>query len=350
MTYRMQYPCISSHPNSEIIFSSLSLSLEQDDPHVRILDQQDDLVLVSFVDDPPLPQYYHLRGTVVDSSTGKILAKSFPFAKEVTEYTSINPVNCVSRKMPEGTIIRLFNHKGYWYFSTHGRLNGEHSKWGQKTFGTIFDSLWNKSTESLDPDICYIVLISSRYNKYSAAVVKEGLYFVGMYRSSNNTFLIPTEEEAKKVGFTFLPEIKLSLQEETESLEPCFTGISLYTNGNEIKIISREYQRRRELKGSESNNYVSYVSLLRRKSDDLQEFKHYFPGDYSVFDENFSFLVDVLASWWLDFNKGKRVPKRCFFIFCNHTFTEKEIAKQIQLLLYKMSDHEVYSLFVDCFC
>ena len=28
----------------------------------------------------------------------------------------------------------------------------------------------------------------------------------------------------------------------------------------------------------------------------------------------------------------------------------KEIAKQIQLLLYKMSDHEVYSLFVDCFC
>ena len=218
------------------------LGIENNDYWEIISSQPDhDLYMVHYTANADKKVYGHLRGTVIDVLAKTIVCQSFGFTPVVNQAElSIDPrgdldltdIYGTRYQMPidqvvikqgfEGTVLRIFKHDGIVYHSTHHRLDGSRSRWGDSpTFLQMYQELNGPTNEELfNPDSCYspycyvflmvhpALLLSSKQNVGPGYLVYLGsreMYStdpeLGPYRQSLETSLIDIHDERPDAGY-----------------------------------------------------------------------------------------------------------------------------------------------------
>jgi hypothetical protein len=341
MSHKESYPPISSHKNADVIYKSLGLSKE-DDKYIRILDVEKELVLVSFINEPPLDKHRHLRGTIVDSVTGIIKARSPNLPVELTEIPEKTTGVC--RLVTEGTMLRAFYHNKKWYCSSHSNITGD-GHWGK----SAFNYLRRKTTKSLrgghyDDDLlmlnecfCYILLLSVSGTR---RIIKNPswsvVFCVAIYH--DGVFTVPTERVGR---FELLPVVE-NIEETMKTLPPNFIGVSILdSQGNDIRIMDPTFIEKRILLGPEPNPLVSFVHHLREKKE-LERFKQLFPceGFYRDVEQRYHSLGVAL----LKLKNRESRPIRFFFSMIDEEQSEENLLSDIEEKLQMLTDFEMYTL------
>lgn len=141
------------------------------------------LYLVHYRNNADKNKYGRLRGTVVDILAKTIVCSSFGFTPIINQEElsltlsgdlHVTDIYGNDHQFPlkeaqikpgfEGTILRVFKHDGIVYHSTHRRLNGDRSRWGNSpTFLQMYRDLHGPSDEFLFDSsyspYCYIFLL-----------------------------------------------------------------------------------------------------------------------------------------------------------------------------------------------
>jgi len=158
------------------------LGIENND-NWQVISSDDNVHLVHYSQNADLNQYSSLRGVVVDTEEKRIVCSSFGYAPSFTvdyveegvntvvdEYDKVHNVDLTNAKFRigyEGTILRVFKHKGKVYYSTHRRLDASKSTWGNtKTFTEMYSELGGPTEDELFPEdiesppYVYVFLVS----------------------------------------------------------------------------------------------------------------------------------------------------------------------------------------------
>lgn len=160
----------------------------EDSPAWEVVDSlpDQDLYMVHYRPDADMKRFGHLRGVVVDAAAGTIVCRSFGFTRTVvSDFLLPSPDGVLSLldttglplEVPvdttfaltlsfEGTVVRVFKHRGIVYRSTHRRLDITNSRWGQsKTFLQMYAELGGPSDHALFDaasaysPYCYVFLL-----------------------------------------------------------------------------------------------------------------------------------------------------------------------------------------------
>jgi hypothetical protein len=88
-------------------------------------------------------QLMQTRGVIVDSETGCVVVKAFPFSSEHVSQPPLEVMNDLADyrvfDSHEGTMIRVFYHADTWHISTNRKLNAFMSKWSSRiSYGLMF--------------------------------------------------------------------------------------------------------------------------------------------------------------------------------------------------------------------
>ncbi|CAH6418516.1 Hypothetical protein POVN_LOCUS233 [uncultured virus] len=237
--------------NYEFITKALglpALSESGDKPrskYWRIVDQDADVTLLHYEPDalPLIMQddeftpaekdaLLALRGTIIDTVTGRVLCRSFGYTPTVTADTlrsegvmelkdqfgvpiTIDMAKAIFQPCYEGTILRFWKWKGKVYRSTHRRIDASKSHWGSsKPFPELFADLGGPDGESLFGD-------------------EPNSNFVHVFLVSHPDLLMATKADVGDGWLLFLRTLSIypeALDKETEmsvSWQPKLTVFSL---------------------------------------------------------------------------------------------------------------------------
>lgn len=145
----------------------------EDSPAWEVVDSisEKGLYMVHYRPDADMSRFGHLRGIVVDAIAGTMVCQSFGFTRTVVapQYLvpqpdgvlRLNDTTGLPLEIPvdasfaiklgfEGTVVRVFKHRGVVYRATHRRLDITNSRWGQsKTFLEMYAELGGPSDDEL---------------------------------------------------------------------------------------------------------------------------------------------------------------------------------------------------------
>lgn len=150
-----------------------------------IVDTHENLALVHYNDDADMTIYGWLRGVLVDTETGVVIAKSFGYtptavAKNITSIDgtisltdsegdahTFSVEETVIKRVFEGVVFRVIWHKGKSYRLTHRKIIPLRSRWGNSpTFLSMYWEAGGPTDEQLFDttkpfsDSCYVFLVS----------------------------------------------------------------------------------------------------------------------------------------------------------------------------------------------
>ena len=297
-----------------------------------ITDVEDNLALVHYNDDADMDLYSHLRGILVDTEKGAIVATSFghtPIAvtPQLSENNGIisikdslgfvhnfNTSNTEIKRVFEGVVIRVIWHNGKSKHLTHRRIKTERSHWGSSpTFLSMYNDAGGPTDEQLFDtskqysSTCYVFLVShpsllvgTRQKITKPYIVYLTRYEMDLKRPDNeiargNAQFTTNTEIGGSINESFIHEPKcLSLQEanshlkygyyngfETED-ERQLTGeaVILYKidNGSIVDIVkvhSPAYEWRVNLRGNDPNIIHRFYTLLNNIYQDLNDDKQW---------------------------------------------------------------------------
>lgn len=203
-------------------------------------DEESELVPVGC----PYEQY---RGWVLDGTTRQVVARSFPYTKDVV-CTSTQFLKTVKPhkqagfyEVKEGTIIRVFTYRGTMFFSTHRRLNCHNSKWGNTK---TFYQMWTEACEAMKLDLntlrnenlCFVFLLVHQENQITNQVPVEQPYLLHLDTWKRGD--VP-QGEYKFVNMfhvdVTLPVPKPKLLSHGEAAELLEKGIAVVSSGYDEK-------------------------------------------------------------------------------------------------------------------
>jgi hypothetical protein len=266
-----------------------------------------DLQLIHYVqcaDDSP-NFIKQLRGIVVDVGKNRIVCRSTPFTTEIVtddlrrveKYIPPLMNNVCVNEAAEGTVIRVFFDGCEWLWTTHHNLDAYDSRWGNTTFGAMFEECLNRAKPgALDKDICYAFLMSHSENTivcHDQDMCK--LYLIGAYdRTSLN--LDPLSELPKIRGIETERTIYCSLTREdllsmTNRANIADTsGFIVQLGKTHIKISNPQYMMFRSIRGDNPNLNIRYLELTRSgNTEEAQKFvdmyARYHPRFIKIEDE-----------------------------------------------------------------
>ena len=254
--------------------------------YIRVLDVDENLHLLHYLntvisqENPVLNEELmkeigHVRGTVVDSDSGKVVCRSFPFTPEaVVDDTQrfqelVGNLNgAATFSAVEGTIVRLFFHGGEWKLCTHRKLDASSSFWSGPTFGSMFNSTRKFEYTSLNKDWCYVLLLSHPGNRLVYKVEQPQLMLVTIYDRASEKFL-PQVDWKLPAGVVMPTIVAASNHQE---LKETVNGmgsfdrsgvivISDMTNPRPVKVINSTYFVLRTTRGNEPSMRNRYLQL-----------------------------------------------------------------------------------------
>lgn len=133
-----------------------------------VVDEEEHLVMVHYASAADMNIYGQLRGVLVDTEAGAVVANSFGYtptavASELVEvdghlsvkdqdgHTHVFPMNdVVIKRVFEGVVIRVIWHKSKCYRITHRRINPVRSRWGSsKSFISMYEEAGGPTAEQL---------------------------------------------------------------------------------------------------------------------------------------------------------------------------------------------------------
>lgn len=312
-------PTVVHHPKSDVILRLLGVTREEAcTGELRILDEKDDLILVHYVE--PVMAVRHIRGTIIDICTEKILVESFPFPEEF-EIDKIKDLNTnvfdghhhfsIGK---EGTILRLFFYNGEWLLSTHRRIDGRRSRWAGPTFGKIFDELWDlRYTNYLNEKFTYILLLSHPENRIVCEIDRPTLMFLGVSTpiggvqsfAEIETDILPRYFVNDIPNISFINRLNISSKQELEDIVETLdwrntTGVIVHSRREDGRNISMKfnpkmYSALRDIRGNEPNLRLRYLQL----QDDCreEELRNLFPEKKEYFDSIDNDLANNLPGY-----------------------------------------------------
>lgn len=187
----------------------------------------------------------------------------------------------------DGSLIKVWYHKGKWRVSTNGTIDAYKCPLGlvdfaqldcpYNTFGELFDIAKQNAKlnfDRLDKNKTYMFELVSPYNKVVVNYENIEIYHIGT--RDNNTY----EEIEIDIG------VKKPKKYSLNTLEDCIKSaneLSYNEEGyvvvdkywNRVKIKSPSYVAVHHLKGNGEVNILSVIELL--KTNEVSEFLNYFP-------------------------------------------------------------------------
>ena len=219
----------------------------------------------------------------------------------------------------EGTLLRLFNHNGKWYLSTHKKLDAQKSRWGAgKTFGELFKEglmysymtsvefrdfmsidtqdesvVYEKFLEKLDTQYTYLFLVkSTTKNRIVCTKVSEvgNILYLGKIYNSSQTFEGNDDFHflMRPVKVDITEDFYESLKEQIENVDyKSHQGIILFNDDftSSVKLINKNYGKRMNLRSNCPSVKFRYMELLHSKDmEKLRDFRDLYPEYSTDFD------------------------------------------------------------------
>ena len=310
------------------------------------------------------------RGVVFDGDN--LVLTSFPYTEEMTapsfskngdadyipDFGSImDTLGDLSQysyyESHEGAVIRIFNHKGVWYTSTHRKLDADKSKWAsQESFGKIFrDSLISESevNESFKSRVSGVLATEDDIlHKFHATLDVDKQYMFLICNNEGNRIVCkaPNRPTVYHVG-TFV-DGKLSMDIDVDIPYPKRyqineindLGDAIYNtnysssqgliafgpNNRQIKLYNPEYSDLYSARGNEPSVKFRYLQV-RMDSRLTDMLYHLYPNNHKDFDEYennlYSVAKNIYKAYVFRYIKRKHVkmPKEEYTVMKNcHTW------------------------------
>ena len=269
-------------------------------------DKDTDLKILNYMGQEK-DKYSKFRGIIVDTES-KMVCPSFGHLEE----KKLDDVEDIEhwRFFPsyEGTLVRLYYHKGSWRLSTHKKLSAFKSRWASRhSFGDIFiknirdiyninlpeDKVFEWLTNQLDKETIYFFLL--RCNSQNRIICnveidkKERCILMAIYKS--NIFTLNTENLVLDIDilneFSKMKVIRTDLRKKLDSINPFeYQGLIGFSNKEikVIKILSDRYKDWMEVRGNNPNLRFRYLEL-RTQPDKLEKLYYLYPIYSQMFDD-----------------------------------------------------------------
>lgn len=202
------------------------------------------------------------RGTVVEEGTWKVVAYPFPRffnageALEIT-YTFVWDEYEITEKH-DGSLIILFNYKGYWVAKTRGSFVGGVPFPPPRQPGLTFEQLFWRSvdaekTTSLSPEKTYLFEICGPSNKVVRRYTETVVYLLAVFDTASGREIVDLKSlvnTALSIGVQCVmpnrvrgKESLYTILESLEKTEPDREGFVIQDrNGLRLKVKSKTYQ------------------------------------------------------------------------------------------------------------
>lgn len=269
-------------------------------------DKDTDLKILNYMGQEK-DKYSKFRGIIVDTES-KMVCPSFGHLEE----KKLDDVEDIEhwRFFPsyEGTLVRLYYHKGSWRLSTHKKLSAFKSRWASRhSFGDIFiknirdiyninlpeDKIFEWLTNQLDRETIYFFLLRCNLQNRIICNVeidkKERCILMAIYKS--NIFTLNTENLVLDIDilneFSKMKEIRTDLKKKLDSINPFeYQGLIGFSNREikVIKILSDKYKEWMEIRGNNPNLRFRYLEL-RTQADKLEKLYYLYPIYSQMFDD-----------------------------------------------------------------
>ena len=263
--------------------------------YLRVLDRQGSLALVHYIntwvsadehviDEKPLAEIGHVRGTIVDTETCKIVCRSYPYTPEAVS----NDPERIATLLPnylttvslyracEGTVLRLFWYNEEWCISTHRKIDAYNSYWSGPTFGSLFEETREFEFNDLDKELCYIFLLSHDDNRLVYKVHESQLMLISIYNRPEVRFLDFTEygvgfsEPLSPTGCVHprplgdvdsIADLQEIVDKQSGFDDAGVIAISNPSDPHPVKIVNTEYDSIRNARGNDPSVRSRYIQL-----------------------------------------------------------------------------------------
>lgn len=262
----------------------------------------DDLIVLNYnqIESPKThPIVMECRSLILEAGTLKVVSRSFDrffnYGEALNVMPEIDWTRAVAYEKVDGSLIKIYNHKGHWYISTKGTAYGDSDCMGYgitfaelvyKAVGVQNDEQFQILCEQSDlwPDFTYIFEVTSvenrvvrRYDGYKLHILAVRANDDGRYVETEgmSTAWLGAEEPE---SFTFV-----SAQEcmrAAQGLKNLDEGYVIYQDGVPVaKIKSPAYVAVHHIRGEGLNPKRIMQLVLVNEQD---EYLQYFPEDREV--------------------------------------------------------------------
>jgi hypothetical protein len=312
--------------------------------------------------------------SVVFNQNNKMVSFSPPKSISFNKYKELYPTlsNVIVEEFVDGTMMNLFWDDSYpedcvgtpdsgWHINTRKNVgcNNNYYRFSKNHTQRPFNQMFNEafgtsgiSLEDLDKTICYSFVLRHPENRIVSYVNKPELYLVEVYKletitTDGNTFyrvVIENRSQLQTNNVFLNSSIKFpmpylinngydNIVELLNNHSPDGTLTKGYVfkcplTNKRSKVVPEEYNFVKELRGNYADMRFLYLSL--RKNHRLQEYLHYYPEQYKLFDWYTTLLYDYthfLHSMY----------KECYI---SKTKSLREYPDEIRTHMFKL--HEIY--------
>jgi T4 RnlA family RNA ligase len=269
----------------------------------------DDLLVLNYnqIDSPKThPYVMECRSLILEAETLNVVSRSFDrffnYGEALNVMPEIDWKRAVAFEKVDGSLIKIYNHKGHWYISTKGTAYADSDCMG---YGVTFRELvWKAIGVSndeefqlkmrmciFDESVTYMFELTSvenrvvkRYDGYKLHFLGARCNDTGMYvcEEEKNWFLDPHSD----IDFIHYPkEYRFNTVEEclrtSRELKDLDEGYVIYQDGVPIaKVKSPAYVAVHHIRGEGLNPKRIMQLVLVNEQD---EYLQYFPEDREVF-------------------------------------------------------------------
>lgn len=306
------------------------------------VDENDDLELYHF-------NYEHeyndsnlkLKGVVVDKNTNEIVCttsihnieydiQNISYVPEINEIDWSKSMVTISH---EGCFLRVFNHNGKWYISTHRKLDANNSRWGSKysfknLFVTALEEMLGCEEEfdlerdfyaKLDTNLIYTFLLRNNQNNRivcnAPSKNESRIYYTGYFPKGCNHDYIPN---LSPIGLEML-DIKVSQKIPVKNVTDVVhfvsnqsykyhQGVIVFYNGGNgrpthiFKLMCPKYLEYKEIRNNCSNLIYRYAQL-RRDNVNKEKIIELFPQfsyDFFQFENTLNKIATHVSTQYIN--------------------------------------------------
>lgn len=348
-----------------------------------LVDSKGDLRLSSYIDchNESLEEIKNSRGIIRDEQN-EIVAPSFGYTDTYDNVddirgfieSNISDGVYVINSL-EGTLLRLYSFKGYWYLSTHNRIDAFKSRWSSsETYGEIFNRAveevvgekgFQELCETLSPEKVYAFLSRPNHeNKifWDPIFAKhlEKLVFIGEWDMASGGQFVLNRRETTPTGTYMLsrfiaPEIVYeyhetdavddimrSITDHVASLNPKqIQGVLVWNKrtNRHVKVLHHKYASMARIRGVNPNPRLRYLELRNDPSRATVYRDEIMPEMQSLFEQYEHILNNISSmifnSYIARFIKNQYVtlPKDEYIVMkkCHDWFVNDRLNNRINL-------------------
>ena len=294
--------------------------------NLRVFDQNDDgLVLIHFIDNDEKMYTFmskRVHGIIIDTKNKCVVADAMPDTPDIISEVPITvskngnlvyqdkqifgdavlELDCNAYRFMyaiEGTVMRLFYHNGKWHLSTHKKIDGTRSRWGNspKFVDIILECVpdfWER-VENFNKNMCYAFMVehpSTRIVHSSEPKVT----LINMFQRTDDGLMTitPVISYPDYYGFETNCHLRIdTIMHRDLSILPDREIIAYNMNSTGtsvmscVKITSSRYAYLKSLRNNEPNLQLRYLVIQRdiKNPQMLADFVELFNDRVELFDE-----------------------------------------------------------------